>query len=197
MLKINFLVSKGATFKEYKMGSFIFKQGTKCRCYHQLVTGSVSWENVNSEGKTLSQYLVNTGECFGELPLFDGEPYVADAVAKVNSLVIRLPYADFISLLHEYPEIHFKFSKLLSHRVRQKFTTLSIFAFKTPESRILFLLKGIKVENGTPLNKSTKLDLTRQEIANLTGLRVETVIRAIKNLSEKGELQIKHGKVFY
>jgi hypothetical protein len=38
--------------------------------------------------------------------------------------------------------------------------------------------------------------LTRQQIADLTGLRVETVIRVIRNLHLTDKLTIKHGKIF-
>ena len=41
-----------------------------------------------------------------------------------------------------------------------------------------------------------QLKLTRQQIADMTGLRVETVIRAMRNMHEKGELTIEKGKVF-
>ena len=37
---------------------------------------------------------------------------------------------------------------------------------------------------------------TRQQIANMTGLRVETVIRTIRHLNEIGSLDIVNGKVF-
>jgi CRP-like cAMP-binding protein len=42
-----------------------------------------------------------------------------------------------------------------------------------------------------------KIKLTRQQIADMTGLRVETVIRTIKQLEEKGEVTIEKGKVYY
>lgn len=38
--------------------------------------------------------------------------------------------------------------------------------------------------------------LTRQQIADMTGLRVETVIRSIRQMEEKGELVIDKGKVY-
>jgi CRP-like cAMP-binding protein len=40
------------------------------------------------------------------------------------------------------------------------------------------------------------IDLTRQQIGDLTGLRVETVIRTIKTLEKKGELKIINRKVY-
>jgi CRP-like cAMP-binding protein len=41
-----------------------------------------------------------------------------------------------------------------------------------------------------------EVDFTRQQIADLTGLRVETVIRACKALEKKGEIEIKARKIF-
>jgi CRP-like cAMP-binding protein len=41
------------------------------------------------------------------------------------------------------------------------------------------------------------VQLTRQQIADITGLRVETVIRSIRQLYENGKLAIAKGKVYY
>lgn len=42
-----------------------------------------------------------------------------------------------------------------------------------------------------------KIDFTRQQMADLTGLRVETVIRAIKALEKKGTIKIINRKVYF
>lgn len=39
------------------------------------------------------------------------------------------------------------------------------------------------------------IDLTRQQIADLTGLRVETVIRTLKRLESDSKVQIINSKV--
>ena len=41
-----------------------------------------------------------------------------------------------------------------------------------------------------------KVSFSRQDLANMTGLRVETVIRSIKKLEEENELSIKNGKIY-
>jgi CRP-like cAMP-binding protein len=38
---------------------------------------------------------------------------------------------------------------------------------------------------------------TRQEIANFTGLRVETVIRTLKKMEEENKVTIDHRKLYY
>ncbi|WP_418123738.1 helix-turn-helix domain-containing protein [Chryseobacterium sp. PTM-20240506] len=50
-------------------------------------------------------------------------------------------------------------------------------------------------ENKTPY--SFQIPLTRQQLASLTGLRVETVIRVIKNMEKENELKIVNRKIFY
>ena len=66
-----------------------------------------------------------------------------------------------------------------------------------PEHRVLKLIDYFKTrKNKIPKDTSYMVEITRQQIADLTGLRVETVIRAIKSLEKKGELFIKNRKVF-
>lgn len=40
------------------------------------------------------------------------------------------------------------------------------------------------------------IGMTRQELANLTGFRIETVIRTIKKMEKDKKLKIKRGKIY-
>jgi CRP-like cAMP-binding protein len=41
-----------------------------------------------------------------------------------------------------------------------------------------------------------EVSLTRQHIADLTGLRIETVIRSVKTLEKEGSLDIRGHKIY-
>ncbi len=196
MVDVNILLAWGATYKHYESDEFIFKEGACCSFYNQLVFGKVRWVNLNDEGKEYIQTIIEPGECFGEIPLFDDGPYAATAITNEKSMVIRLPKKIFVQMLMENPEINFAFSKLLTQRLRYKFMLLKAGAFENPEKRITELLTYIKNKTETISSEKYQVDLTRQEIANMTGLRVETVIRSIRSLNEKGELVIDRGKVY-
>lgn len=71
MINIDTMVAWGATYKKIATGEIIFHEGTACSFYYQLVTGRVRWVNINEEGKEFIQTVIEPGECFGELPLFD------------------------------------------------------------------------------------------------------------------------------
>ena len=65
-----------------------------------------------------------------------------------------------------------------------------------PEHSISTLLSYFKQTQKNICPKCNRINLTRQQIADMTGLRVETVIRTIKSLQTKGRLVIDKGKVY-
>ena len=196
MLNIDTLVAWGATYKKLVTGEIIFREGTACSFYYQLVSGRVRWVNINDDGKEFIQTIIEPGECFGELPLFDDEPFAASAVADEDSVIIRMHRSTFHQLLKETPELHFAFTKLLTQRLRFKFLILKELANHNPENSISTLLNYFKQTQKNICIKCNRIKLTRQQIADMTGLRVETVIRTIRALHTKGELQINKGKVY-
>jgi CRP-like cAMP-binding protein len=196
MIDIDTLLAWGAAYKKCAPNEIIFQEGTQAQFYYQLVSGSVRWVNINDEGKEFLQIMIEPGECFGELPLFDGEPFAATAIADTDSMIIRLHRPTFHQLLKENPEIHLVFSKLLSQRLRFKFLILREMANHNPEHSISTLLSYFKQTQKNICTKCNQVKLTRQQIANMTGLRVETVIRTIRTLQSKGQLHIAKGKVY-
>jgi CRP/FNR family transcriptional regulator, cyclic AMP receptor protein len=196
MIDIDLLLAWGAAFKKVTKGTVIFNEGATCCFYYQLVSGRVRWVNINDEGKEFIQTVIEPGECFGEMPLFDDEPYAATAIADEDAVVIRLHKPVFSQVIKENQDIHFKFTRLLAQRIRFKFLLLKSLASNDPENRISALLNYLKKENKNFCTDCTQLNLTRQQIAGMTGLRVETVIRSMRHMHEKGSLLINRGKVF-
>ena len=88
-LDIDLLLAWGATYKKVAQGEIIFNEGNHCSFYYQLVSGSVKWVNVNEDGREFIQTIIEPGECFGIMPLFDDEPYAASAVAEKDSILLR------------------------------------------------------------------------------------------------------------
>jgi len=196
IIDINTLLAWGATYKKVAAGEIIFNEGSICSFYHQLVSGSVRWINVNEEGREILQVMISPGEPFGELPLFDDGVYAATSVANEDCVVIRLNKSTFHQLLSENPSIHFSFSKMLSERIRFKFMIVGELANHNPEKSIAHLFEYFKKTQKNICPKCNKVMLTRQQIADMIGLRVETVIRAIRNMHDRGELLVDKGKVY-
>jgi len=196
MIDIDLLLASGAAFKKVARSEIIFSEDSTCSFYYQLVSGQVSWLNINDDGKPFIHTIIQPGESFGEIPLFDDGPYSATAMAIEDSIVIRLHKPVFLQLLKENHCLSMKFSQLLATRLRHNFMLLKSFANGEPEKRIKVILDHLKKEKRNLCVDCSQLKLTRQQIADMTGLRVETVIRSMRHMHEKGELQINRGKVF-
>ena len=196
MIDIDTLLAWGAAYKKVAAHETIFREGTEGHFYYQLVSGSVHWLNINDAGGEFLQDVIQSGESFGEFPLFDNNSYAATAVASKDSVVIRLNKTTFLQMLKENSAIHFAFTKLFSERLRFKFLLLKELSCFGPEHRIATLFTHFKEAKKNICQNCRQVKVTRQQIADMTGLRVETVIRSIRHLQDKGALVITKGKVY-
>lgn len=196
MINTALLLSWGAVYKKISAGETIFREGCEANFYYQLESGSVKWINIDDSGTEFIQTIVVAGECFGEIPLFDKQPYVASAIAETDSVILRLHESSFHQLLTKNPEVLLQFTRLMAKRLRYKFFMSKEVASHRPEQTITGILGHFKKSNLYFCNECNQLKLTRQQLAGLTGLRVETVIRTIRSMHDKGILKIEKGRVF-
>ncbi|WP_316815734.1 Crp/Fnr family transcriptional regulator [Pedobacter nyackensis] len=197
MIDEHLLTRFGARLASFDKGEVLFNQGELPRYYCQIHSGAIKMNNFNDEGKEFVQGLFSEGDSFGEPPLFLKDTYPANAVAIVCSKVFLLPKEKFMDLLMANPEIHLNVTTILAKRLYYKSIMASEIASQEPEHRVLKLMDYFKTKiHKVPVGESYKVEITRQQIADLTGLRVETVIRSIKSLEKKGELVISNRKVY-
>lgn len=197
MISEELLIKFGAEKISCVKGEVIFREGSYAKNYFQLLQGEVKMNNFNYDGKEFVQGIFYPGQSFGEPPLFADVKYPANAEAITEAELYRLAKPNFLKLLTANPDVHLEITRVLAGRLYYKAIMASELSTQEPEHRILRLLDYLK-KHVHRLKEpfSFKVDLTRQQIADLTGLRVETVIRATKSLEKKNELQIKARKVY-
>ena len=196
MIDIDLLLSFGAVRRKIEKTQTVFFQGGAACFYYQIERGRVKMTSSCEGGKEFLQGIYADGETFGELSLFDGREYPASAVAEEDTTLIRLSKEGFLQVLEGDPAIHFSFTRLLSERLRFNSVLLRELCCYEAEHQIFTLIRHFKMLSKFPVDLTYKVDLTRQQIADMTGLRVETVIRAIRRLCIKGDLLLTKGKVY-
>ncbi|MBZ9728730.1 Crp/Fnr family transcriptional regulator [Salegentibacter sp. JZCK2] len=197
MISESILLEFGASKETYHKGDQLFREGEIALNFFQVVSGEIKMNNYNADGKEFIQGMFTDGQSFGEPPLLADVKYPANAEAIKTSEVLKLPKLNFLELLTKYPETHLKLTRTLAERLFYKAIMVSEISSQDPEHRIIRILDYLKrYVHQIDGQFKFKVNLTRQQIADLTGLRVETVIRAMKGLEKKGELKIKSGKVY-
>ena len=89
-----------------------------------------------------------------------------------------------------------EFTKSIAQKAIGKTNNLKNLIFLNPEDQLMNILVEFKSKNGVEGQK-VMVDMTRQELANLTGFRIETVIRTIKKMEKEEKLSIKKGKIYF
>ncbi|SHG84285.1 Crp/Fnr family transcriptional regulator [Flagellimonas flava] len=174
----------------------LFTEQSIPRYYFQVISGKIKMNNFNADGKEFIQGIFTSGSSFGEPPLFQELAYPAQAEAVEESSIWKLEKGTFFKLLKENPEIHLQVTRTLAARLHYKATMVAEISSESPEHRLLRLIDYFKEHiHNIPVNKPYVVELSRQQLADLTGLRVETVIRAVKALEKKGVLQIQAHKI--
>lgn len=196
MIDEDLLLNHGAKKATFSKGDQLFREGESANNFYQIASGEIKMNNYNEDGKEFIQGIFSIGQSFGEPPLLANVKYPANAEALSDAEVFQLSKEQFLELLSSNPKVHLKITETLAKRLYYKAIMVSEISSQEPEHRILRIIDYLKQINKVEGRFTYRLDLTRQQLADLTGLRVETVIRASKSLEKKGEVQIKKRKIF-
>ena len=191
------LKSYSAEIKTYKKRELIFKEGESPAFYYQIIEGAVKVNNFNEEGKEFIHNILEKGQSFGDAHLFIEKKYSVNAYALIPTTVIMLPRKNFINLVKENPHVSLEINACLSHRLYFKMKMIHDMVSQHPSARILGLFNYLRSYTDCEDQHSFNVKLTRQQIADLTGLRVETIIRTIKKMENENLVKIKDRKIYY
>jgi len=190
-MDIQQLVDKGFPVKEYPKDAIIYEPGMRPRNVYFIQSGEIRMVTVSDEGKEFIQGVFKTGQYFGEPALLVNRPYLAYTIANKKSQIIPVAKADFFNLLKDDADFSMDLIQVLSNRLFYKSMMLEELANEKAEHRLLTIINYLMED----ISSGDILKVTRQELADMTGLRVETVIRGIKLLTDKRLIQLKKGKI--
>ena len=178
-------------------GQFLFYEGDLAENYFQIISGEIKVVHYSNNGNEFAQGMFLSGQSLGEPPLIGGFSYPSTAIANKETKMYRLSRDVFWEIMDSHPELMKQMLTTLSKRMYYKATILKELSSYEPEHRIMTFFQMEAEKNNWDRESFHEINYTRQQIADFIGLRVETVIRTIKRLEEKGELQIRSRHVYY
>ena len=185
-----------ALFYEIQKDEYVFLEDDPALFYYQVISGSVKMSSFSDDGQEFIQGIFKAGQSFGEPAILGDFPYPNNAIATEKTELARLPKAIFLELLNSHFDVYKKFTSLLANRLRYKSILLKEISSYCPDHIIITLLKYLRDNSEQKGQPNYCVPYTRQEIADMTGLRVETVIRTVKKLQQDGRLNIIQHKIY-
>ena len=191
------LFEYGAVLQNTMPDEFIFREGDLSQYYFQVKSGIIKLNNLFEDGKEFVHGFPCKGYCFGETYLLTDKRYVINAIAVTDAVLIRLNKKAYLKMLHENPQIFFRINRYAAERLDLRYMISSFLAILDPQTKIQKLLDYMKSYSGCKGKYTFLVPFTRYQLASLTGMRVETMIRTVKKMEKMNIVRIDNTKIYY
>ena len=177
-------ISRVRTFAK---GERIFSAGDKAGGFYALVQGMVRVFRSSPSGKEQILHLIKPGEAFGEVAVFEGRTFPADAEALESSRVFFFSRDDFLRQARRDPELAMQMLALMARRLRTFVTQVTQLSLKEVPARLAayLLLMADSSESET-----VRLDMSKGQVACYLGTIQETLSRTFRRLEEDGLISV-------
>jgi CRP-like cAMP-binding protein len=167
----------------------IVEEGAPGDYMYIIVEGRVKVTKLSGDGREKILELLDVGDFFGEMSLFDEAPRSASVKAMSQVRILALARNDFLRLLARSPDLALSVIQELTRRLRQVDEQASSLSFQRVKERTMGLLMRLAREEPDQQGRPRTPVLTHQQIADMIGTSRETVTRAIKGLKADGWLE--------
>lgn len=110
-------MTQGALGRVYQDGEDIVRQGETGNCMYVIQQGQAEVLLMKGE-KLVCVAVLNEGDFFGEMALFDKEVRSATVRAKGQVRALTLEKRNFLGRVHEDPSLTFRMLEKMSQRIR-------------------------------------------------------------------------------
>jgi CRP-like cAMP-binding protein len=189
-------LANSAHFANLDPGQYITTEGDEESLYGFIVvTGHLAMLKTSVNGKELIVELLQAGDIFGLLLMLAAEKLPAQLSARSlkKSRVLWLPLSSFVHMLKKQPQLFKEFVAHLLICLQSSYQLSRGLAHDRVEVRIAAILSSLSIKFAKPksFEVSSPINVTRQQLADLTGTTSETAIRVTRAMQRNSIIDIK------
>ena len=172
----------------FKRGESIFCEEDEGTGFYVVISGRVKIFKLSAEGKEQTLHIFGPGEPFGEVAVFTGKRFPANAEALEETRALFIPREEFAGLIRKDPSLALNMLAVLSQRLRRFSALIENLSLKEVPGRLaaylLFLGEGKKASD------ELTLEISKNQLASLLGTIPETLSRILARMSREGFVEL-------
>ena len=172
------------TDQEVAKGAAIFGEGDAGNGFYVVQKGRVKIFKLSFDGKEQILHVLGDGEPFGEVAVFAGRSFPANAMALERSRIFFLPRQAFVELMGQEPAMAMNMLAVLSIRLKKFAQMIESLSLKEVPGRLATHLLLLSDQQGGA--DSLTLSITKAQLASLLGTIPETLSRILARMSKEG-----------
>ena len=180
---------KIAREKDFIKNELIFSEGDTGNGFYINVEGLVKIFKLSSEGKEQILHIFGPGEPYGEVPVFSGQTFPANAESLGKCRSLFFPRKSFVELITQNPSIAMNMLAVLSLRLRQFTVQVENLSLKEVPSRLAaHLLMLFHEQEKTDI---IHLNISKSQLASLLGTIPETLSRILRKMAGQNLIDVQ------
>ena len=178
-----------AVSRNYARGELVFMEQDKGNGFYLVAEGMVKVFKVSPSGKEQILHVFGPGEPFGEVPVFSGKRFPANAETIRKSRLLFFPRTAFLDLITAHPSLALNMLAVLSMRLRQFTNQVENLSLKEVPARLAAYLLYLSTEQER--DDFVTLHISKGQLASLLGTIPETLSRILSRMNKQGLIETK------
>ena len=182
-----------AVEKRVNKDEFIFSEGDQGDGFFVVAEGRVKVFKVSTEGKEHILHIFGSGQPFGEVAVFAGQRFPANAQAIEKTRVLFFPRAAFVNMIAATPSLALSMLAVMSKRLRQFAVQIENLSLKEMPARLASYLIYLAEEQDN--DEVVTLKISKGQLASILGTIPETLSRIFAKLSGQNLIRVDGKKI--
>ena len=179
---------------EIGVGTAIYREGQPSGAIYFMREGRVKLHRTSGGPKSRDQILgvVGDGSVLGLASALEGKPQSHGASALTDCVLYAVFRDDLVNLVLSHPEAALRLAQALAARSRELEDLVGDLVFHSAPQRVARMLLNLATEEGRVTKRGVVFEpsLSRQEMAEATGISREALSRALSRLAQEGILNL-------
>ncbi len=174
-----------------RAGQHVYRAGGPFNFLYAIRVGFFKSYEVNKDGQEQVTGFHMAGEIMG-LDAISTEKHTCSAMALDDGEVCEIPFAGLEDLTRQVPALQHQFHKILSREIAADHQVMLLLGAMSAEQRVAAFLLNLsrRIEALGYSPTILYLRMSREEIGNYLGLKLETVSRAFSKLQNDGLIAV-------
>jgi CRP/FNR family transcriptional regulator len=182
-----------AAEKKINKGEILFSEGDEGKGFYVVAEGRLKVFKVSPEGKEQILHILGPGQPFGEVSVFAGQRFPANAQALEKARVIFLPRNAIVDLISANPSLALNMLAVMSRKLRQFAVQIENLSLKEMPARLASYLIFLAKEQNA--DESVTLNISKGQLASILGTIPETLSRVFAKLSGQHLIRVEGKKI--
>ncbi|MBP7789857.1 MAG: Crp/Fnr family transcriptional regulator [Comamonas sp.] len=184
-------LAQGCRLRNFSRGENIFSVGMPCEEFHVTITGQVKLFALSPSGQEKVIELAGPGISFAEALVFTGKPYIINAQALSESIVLSVGKAAVVREIEDDPRFAMRMLAGISRRLHGLVHDVQAYSLHNGMQRVIdYLLHPLEENPATSSALKVSLPVSKATIASRLSITPEYFSRVLHELESAGLISV-------